>query len=262
MREGLPLVATAALAAAPAMARSRPVGTALLALAASLAWFFRDPPRTCPGDPELLYAPADGVVTAIEEIDWSWFIQGRALRVVTFLSIFDVHVIRSPATARLVAYERLAGGFAPAFLAGHSERNARQLLALVRTAGDTRGAGEGHTPGDAEGAGEAGKHQGRPAPGTRPEEQPDYASGPLPGPIVQLPAPEHRIVVAQVAGLLARRIVSWRWPGDRLAAGEKLGMIKLGSRADLLVPAGVAVPLVCTGARVRAGLTPLLRYEC
>lgn len=248
-------MATTALAALLVMVRLRRFGVALLTLAAWLAWFFRDPPRACPGDPGLLYAPADGVVTAVEEIDWPWFIQGRALRVVTFLSAFDVHVIRSPAAARLVAYERIAGGFAPAFLAQRSERNARLLLALVR---EVQEASEGAAPGASAGG----------AIGIRQEDQPlqplDGATGQeesLPGPTVQLPAPERRIVVAQVAGLLARRIVSWRWPGDRLAAGEKLGMIKLGSRTDLLVPAGVAVPLVQSGDRVRAGLTPLLRYR-
>ncbi len=245
-------MATTALAALLVMARLRRSGAALLALAAWLAWFFRDPPRACPGDPDLLYAPADGVVTAVEEIEWPWFIQGRALRVITFLSAFDVHVIRSPAAARLVAYERIAGGFAPAFLTQRSERNARLLLALVR---EVHEAGEGAAPGASAGGAIGIRREDRPLDGTAGQEEL------LAGLTVQLPAPERRIVVAQVAGLLARRIVSWRWPGDQLAAGEKLGMIKLGSRTDLLVPAGVAVPLVQSGDRVQAGLTPLLRYR-
>jgi phosphatidylserine decarboxylase len=66
--------------------------------------------------------------------------------------------------------------------------------------------------------------------------------------------------VAQVVGFMARRIVSWRFPGDTLAAGEKLGMIRFGSRTDVLVPSGAATPLVSPGDRVEAGVTPIARY--
>jgi phosphatidylserine decarboxylase len=60
---------------------------------------------------------------------------------------------------------------------------------------------------------------------------------------------------------MARRIVSWRLPGDDLAAGQKLGMIRFGSRTDLLIPAPLAAALVKPGDVVRAGLTPLARYR-
>jgi phosphatidylserine decarboxylase len=68
------------------------------------------------------------------------------------------------------------------------------------------------------------------------------------------------VVVVQKAGLIARRISTWVGEGDRLEPGGKLGLIHLGSRTDVLFPAGAAEPLVRPGDKVRAGLTPLARY--
>jgi phosphatidylserine decarboxylase len=68
--------------------------------------------------------------------------------------------------------------------------------------------------------------------------------------------------VKQISGRIARRIVCWLKPGDRLARGERIGMIKLGSRTDLLVPAA-EVAEMCTrvGAKVQGGATVLLRFK-
>ena len=70
-----------------------------------------------------------------------------------------------------------------------------------------------------------------------------------------------RIVVVQIAGLLARRIASWVGVGSAVAAGERLGLIHLGSRTELLVPSRDAEALVRVGDRVRAGVTPVARYR-
>jgi len=70
------------------------------------------------------------------------------------------------------------------------------------------------------------------------------------------------IRVKQISGAIARRIVCWLKPGDVLRAGERLGMIKLGSRTDVLVPAGADVRVeVKTGDKVRGGTTVLLRFS-
>ena len=69
------------------------------------------------------------------------------------------------------------------------------------------------------------------------------------------------LVVVQVAGLLARCILLWIAPDVPLRAGQKIGMIKFGSRTDVIVPLGTARALVARGDRVRAGITPLARYE-
>ena len=69
-----------------------------------------------------------------------------------------------------------------------------------------------------------------------------------------------RVVLVQVAGMLARRISSWAWIGDRVVAGQRIGLIHFGSRAEVLVPAAGTRPLVQVGQRVRAGMTPIARY--
>ena len=68
------------------------------------------------------------------------------------------------------------------------------------------------------------------------------------------------LVVVQVAGLLARRIVGWAGVGDVVRAGQKLGMITFGSRTDLLVPLGAGESLVSVGRHVRGGQTPVARW--
>lgn len=68
------------------------------------------------------------------------------------------------------------------------------------------------------------------------------------------------VVVVQVAGLLARRVVGWVRPGDAVVVGQKLGMITFGSRTDLLIPIGAGESLVSRGHRVRAGQTPIARW--
>ncbi|MEP6464506.1 MAG: phosphatidylserine decarboxylase [Frankiaceae bacterium] len=70
-----------------------------------------------------------------------------------------------------------------------------------------------------------------------------------------------RVVLVQIAGFLARRISGWADTGDRVAAGQRLGMIHLGSRTDVLLPTGTSDPLVAPGDRVRAGVTPVARYR-
>lgn len=69
------------------------------------------------------------------------------------------------------------------------------------------------------------------------------------------------VVVVQKAGLIARRISTWVEAGDAVESGGKLGLIHLGSRTDVLFPAGAAEPLVGPGDTVRAGLTPIARYR-
>jgi phosphatidylserine decarboxylase len=70
-----------------------------------------------------------------------------------------------------------------------------------------------------------------------------------------------RVVVVQVAGMVARKIACWVGVGDRVRAGERIGLIHFGSRTDVLLPAGSVDALVRSGDRVRAGQTPLARYR-
>jgi phosphatidylserine decarboxylase len=73
--------------------------------------------------------------------------------------------------------------------------------------------------------------------------------------------PKGRAVVVQIAGMVARRISRWVETGERVTAGQRIGLIHFGSRTDVLLPAGSTDPLVRPGDRVRAGITPLARYK-
>lgn len=204
VREGWPLIAGLAALAVPLGALDRRLIWPPLLLAGAVAAFFRDPRRVTPPDEWCIYAAADGIILAIDEVDEPWFLGGRGLRIVIFLTLFNVHVNRSPVAGCLEKIQHIDGGYAPAMSRVGSEENERQLLAI------------------------SGAH------------------GPL--------------VVVQIAGLLARRIRLWTAPGATLRAGQKVGMIKFGSRTDVIVPLGTAHPLVAKGDRVKAGITPLARY--
>ena len=69
------------------------------------------------------------------------------------------------------------------------------------------------------------------------------------------------IGVRQIAGVLARRVVLWKKPGDHVELGERIGLMKFSSRMDVIVPAEVEV-LVRPGDRVRGGVTVLARLNC
>lgn len=214
VREGIPFVVAATLIATVAATWRRWAGWAGLVFTVWVAWFFRDPDRECPAVEGTLYSPADGLVTAVDEVDSSWHLTGRATRVVIFLSPLDVHVNRAPVNAELVARRQEPGRALPAFLVAGAGENARQLLGF-----------NARMP--------------HPSPGN---------DGAVP------------IVVVQIVGFLVRRIVTWRWPGETVRAGDRLGMLRFGSRTDLLAPAGTVEVLVRPGNRVVGGITPVARF--
>ncbi len=75
-------------------------------------------------------------------------------------------------------------------------------------------------------------------------------------------APYRGMVVRQITGAIARRIVCWLKPGDTLARGEQFGMIKLGSRTELVIPAEEGLEIrVRLGDKVKAGSSILARYS-
>ena len=78
---------------------------------------------------------------------------------------------------------------------------------------------------------------------------------------IAIDGPKGRTVVVQIAGMVARKISRWVEIGERVAVGQRIGLIHFGSRTDVLLPTGSADPLVRPGDRVRAGVTPLARYR-
>jgi phosphatidylserine decarboxylase len=168
-----------------------------LLLAAFFLWFFRDPERTIPDTAGAVVSPGDGKVT-----DASMVMVGgeKQVRISIFLSVFDVHVNRSPiaGVVREVRYQR--GKFLNAMNQASAEQNEQNIVRL-------------------EGDGQV-------------------------------------VVFKQIAGLLARRIVFHPRVGDRLERGQRVGLIKFGSRVDVLVDAGAALQ-VKVGDRVRGGASVL-----
>jgi phosphatidylserine decarboxylase len=180
---------------------------------AALLWlftlaFFRNPARRPLGDGRSLVAPADGVVADIGEVEEGEFIGGRALRIGIFLSVFDVHVNRSP-VAGTIRYARYKPGqFLDARHPDVSHENEANTLGI--------------------------------------EVDPAVAPG-------------LKLLVRQLSGLIARRIICTHGVGDALTRGELFGMIKFGSRTELWLPADCPHRvLVARGQRVRCGETVLV----
>ena len=119
-----------ALGTALLLAGRRRSGLAGLVAAGASLLFFRDPERALEPDPDVVYAPADGFITDVEEAHEAWIPGGEALRISTFLSIHNVHVNRSPVEGSVTKMEEVAGRFVPAFLGGAKEENHQNRIAL------------------------------------------------------------------------------------------------------------------------------------
>ena len=166
-------------------------------LAAFLLWFFRDPERLIPVEPGIIVSPADGKVTEVAPITVAGV---PCTRISIFLSVFDVHVNRSPIAGviRDVRYQR--GKFLNAMNPASAENNEQNIVTVEGDAG--------------------------------------------------------AVVFKQIAGLLARRIVFRKKVGDRVERGQRVGLIKFGSRVDVVLD-GAASLRIKIGDRVKGGASIL-----
>ncbi|HEX8525737.1 phosphatidylserine decarboxylase [Allosphingosinicella sp.] len=186
------------------------IGWIMTGITLWVAAFFRDPIRTTPRGEGLIVAPADGMVTMITSVMPPRELQGEGglggdpvVRVSIFMSVFDVHINRTPIAGTISRVVYIAGKFLNADLDKASEDNERQHI-LVE--GDD---------------------------GTR-------------------------VGFTQIAGLVARRIVPWVKAGDRVGTGQRVGLIRFGSRVDVYLPEGTS-SLVLLGQRTVAGETLIAR---
>ncbi len=166
-------------------------------LAAFFLWFFRDPERAIPQEPGALVSPADGKVTEVARVTTA---DGAQTRISIFLSVFDVHVNRSPISGVVRDVRYQTGKFLDARSPACADQNEQNIVTVE---------GEGQ-----------------------------------------------RIVFKQIAGLLARRIVFNPTVGSHLQRGERVGLIKFGSRTDVLFDAEARVT-VKVGDRVKGGASVL-----
>lgn len=176
---------------------------------AFVLYFFRNPNRVSKAHPWEIVSPADGIVLQMEELDEPRYLKGPAVKISIFMSVFNVHVNRSPLDAVVEYIEYKPGSFLPAFKSHASSLNEKNYVGL-RSKGDSR----------------------------------------------------LSLLVVQITGFIARRIVCRVTIGDELAQGERFGMIKFGSCVEVYLPCGTEV-LVKKGQKVKGGETIIgrLRYE-
>jgi phosphatidylserine decarboxylase len=166
----------------------------LVVVAAFFLWFFRDPERSIPAMSGAVVSPGDGKVTDVAALADS------RTRISIFLSVFDVHVNRSPIAGVIRDVHYQHGQFMNAMNARSAEHNEQNIVTV-------------------EGDGQV-------------------------------------VVFKQIAGVLARRIVFWKKVGDSVTRGERVGLIKFGSRVDVLLGPGSRVQ-VKVGDRVKGGASVL-----
>ena len=176
-----------------------------------LVWlfaFFRDPERLVPTDEDIMVSPADGTVSDITTLDNDPLLGGPAVRVGIFLSVFNVHINRSPCDAKVLKTIYKTGRFINAMQhAKASDENESNTVVL-----------------------------GEPQSGN---------------PVA---------VVKQIVGLIARRIIFTPTEGQLVGRGERIGLIKFGSRTELTVPQSLQPQvLVQVGQKVRGGADVLVK---
>ncbi len=175
---------------------TKPVfGVPLFVLAAFCLYFFRDPERDIPSGP-VAVSPADGKVVSIVRLS------DTETRISIFLSVFDVHVNRTPVAGTVSSVVYQPGRFLVASREQASTVNEMNTITV-----------------DGEGT---------------------------------------RVVFKQIAGLIARRVVCWKKPGDKVALGERIGLIKFGSRTDVVFGPEWDI-VVRMGERVAGGSSIIAR---
>jgi phosphatidylserine decarboxylase len=161
-------------------------------------YFFRDPYRNVPLNEDTFLSPADGTIMEISEVFEESFIGGKARKVSIFLSVFNVHVNRSPITGKITYTGYRPGKYLPAFKSHASELNERNTVGIENS--------------------------------------------------------KTKVLVHQITGLVARRIVSWVKKGDMINQGDKFGLIKFGSCTEIIMPENVEIKIK-KGDVVRGGIT-------
>jgi phosphatidylserine decarboxylase len=98
-------------------------------------YFFRDPERSIPSGQDLILSPADGRIVAIETVEEPLYFKKKVLKVSIFLSVFDVHVNRIPATGQINFLKYVPGKFLVAFAEKASEDNEQSIIGIKHEKG-------------------------------------------------------------------------------------------------------------------------------
>ena len=210
-RAAAPAVAVSAVPAlVAALTGRRRTAFVLASLPLGVTAFFRDPDRTPDHrqvDPDLVVAPADGLVMYAGPGQVGVAPAGQWQQVSIFLSLFDVHINRTPYSGLVEQVAYRPGKWHAAYRFESATENERSEITLSETV-------------DGE---------------------------------------ERRVVFRQIVGLVARRVVTRVRPGDVLHTGQRMGLMKFGSRMDVFVPAHVEL-VASEGDRAVAGETVIARW--
>lgn len=153
----------------------------LILLCGLILYFFRDPDRFPPEDPNLIISPADGKVVLIQDVEENEYVKGPVTQISIFLSPLNVHINRNPVSGALEYLKYYPGKYLMAWEDNASEMNERAHFGVYHESGT-------------------------------------------------------KILYKQITGFMARRIVYHVEEGDNLKGGERFGIMKFGSRMDLLLP--------------------------
>ena len=188
-----------------------------------MLYFFRDPQRISPSDPSVIVAGADGVVMSIKEIREDEYLKTDAVRISIFLSLLDVHVNRAPIAGNIAFLGYFPGKRYFTFQEKSSEFNQHNSILI----------------------------EGLPASPLRHSAMQGQAGGAIgdQGPRTT------RCLVNQIVGPVARRVVYWLKLNQMVQKGDRIGMMKFGSRLDMIFPKADVNVVVKPGDRVQAGLT-------
>lgn len=174
-------------------------GALLVFLALFVFYFFRNPERKIPADPNAIVSPGDGRVVVVKDEPYAGT-PGK--RISIFLAVWNVHVNRSPAAGTITRLDYKPGKFMAAWAETASLDNEQNIYTLNSEHGE--------------------------------------------------------LVFKQIAGWVARRVVSWKKQGDVVARGERVGLVRFGSRVDLWMPANAELA-VKVGDHVKGGSSILAR---
>jgi phosphatidylserine decarboxylase len=174
----------------------RNAGIFSLVLTLFVLFFFRDPERKVPAGEDLVVSPADGRVIVVKDIFEPAYLKQDVKQISIFLSVFNVHVNRSPIAGSVETVKYNPGRFHVASVDKASLDNEQTAMVI---------------------------NNGR-----------------------------RKVLVKQIAGLIARRIICYAQPGDSIRAGERYGLIRFGSRVDIFLPRDAEIR-VKAGDRVKGG---------
>ncbi len=169
--------------------------------------FFLIPSRKFIPDENIVFAPADGEIVAIEETEDEEYFNGKRLQVSIFMSIWDPHLNFVPISGIVDYFKHHKGKH---YIAHRPKASLENEMSSIVIKTNNSGAPE--------------------------------------------------VMIRQIAGAVAQRIVTYIKPEDNVKQGEELGFIKLGSRVDLLLPLGINI-LVNLGEKVKGNITRIAEIK-